>query len=151
MERELLEENIAKGFIYGSKKALALQQQDDNRVICAIGGEFRGRGNPSKRILNLFVCIEPAIVHVEMYNPLQVAIKLNHVILGCQHRESMKPSKEQRNLEAEAYEPMVEGKRVEGSDMHDFGEFETQMIDELTLEPLERRTVSVLLERSELY
>lgn len=39
MERELLEENIATGYIYGSKKALALQQQDDNRVVCAIGGK----------------------------------------------------------------------------------------------------------------
>ena len=41
MERELLEQNIAKGYIYGSKKALALQQQHDNRVTCAIGGSKR--------------------------------------------------------------------------------------------------------------
>ena len=40
MERELLEQNIAKGFIYGSKKTLALQQQHDNRVVCAIGGKI---------------------------------------------------------------------------------------------------------------
>ena len=40
MERELLEQNIAKGFIYGSKKTLALQQQHDNRVVCAIGGKY---------------------------------------------------------------------------------------------------------------
>lgn len=40
MERELVEENIAEGFFSGSKKALALQQHDDKRVVCAVGGEF---------------------------------------------------------------------------------------------------------------
>jgi hypothetical protein len=39
MERDLLEANIEKGYILKSKKALALQQQDDNRVICAVGGK----------------------------------------------------------------------------------------------------------------
>lgn len=40
MEIELLEECIKHGYISSSKKALALQQQDDHRVVCAVGGKL---------------------------------------------------------------------------------------------------------------
>lgn len=38
MELELLENSIAQGFIASSKRAMAVQQQDDHRVVCAVGG-----------------------------------------------------------------------------------------------------------------
>ncbi|KAI8149716.1 ER-golgi trafficking TRAPP I complex 85 kDa subunit-domain-containing protein [Fennellomyces sp. T-0311] len=126
MERELLEQNIAKGYIYGSKKALALQQQHDNRVTCAIG--------------------EPTIVHIEVINPLQIAIQLNNLVLGCEHRESMKPFREKRSREAEAYDTMVHGTFVEGSDdMFAFGPYELQKISEITLEPMEKRWINLAI------
>lgn len=40
MELELLEESIANGYISSSKKAMAVQQQDDHRVVSAVGGKF---------------------------------------------------------------------------------------------------------------
>ncbi|KAI9496625.1 ER-golgi trafficking TRAPP I complex 85 kDa subunit-domain-containing protein [Zychaea mexicana] len=126
MERELLEQNIAKGFIYGSKKALALQQQHDNRVICAIG--------------------EPTIVHIEVSNPLQIAIQLNNIVLGCEHRESIKPFNEKRDPEAEAYDTMVHGTSIDNSnDMYSFGPYELQQINEITLEPMEKRWINLAI------
>jgi hypothetical protein len=38
MEKELLNEDISAGIITGRKKTLALRQQDDSRLICAVGG-----------------------------------------------------------------------------------------------------------------
>lgn len=38
MELELLEESIANGYISSSKRAMAVQQQDDHRVVSAVGG-----------------------------------------------------------------------------------------------------------------
>lgn len=40
MEMELLEESIKNGYISSSKRALAVQQQDDHRVVCAVGGKY---------------------------------------------------------------------------------------------------------------
>ncbi|ORZ00797.1 ER-golgi trafficking TRAPP I complex 85 kDa subunit-domain-containing protein [Syncephalastrum racemosum] len=126
MERELLEENIATGYIYGSKKALALQQQDDNRVVCAIG--------------------EPATVHIDLYNPLQVPLQLEDIILGCEHRDSMKPSKDKRDAEAEAYESMITGTPIEDSNnMWSFDHFELEKLNEYTLEPLEHKTINLAI------
>lgn len=141
MERQLVEENIAKGFFSGSKKALALQQHDDNRVVCAVGGKY----HYSTLYCILLTCItEPAIVHIELHNPLQVPIELNDIVLGCVHRESMKPSKENRDAKAEAYEVMIEGTPVpDSNEMFDFGgDFHLQKISNLTLEPLEKRQAS---------
>lgn len=39
MEKEMLNEDISAGIITGRKKTLALRQQDDNRMICAVGGK----------------------------------------------------------------------------------------------------------------
>ncbi|KAI9271539.1 ER-golgi trafficking TRAPP I complex 85 kDa subunit-domain-containing protein [Phascolomyces articulosus] len=126
MERELLEQNIAKGFIFGSKKTLALQQQHDNRVVCAIG--------------------EPTVVHIEVSNPLQIAIQLNNIILGCEYRESMKPFKEKRDAEAEAYDTMVHGTLTEGSDdMYSFDQYELQQLNEITLDPKEKRLINLAI------
>lgn len=148
MERELVEENIAEGFFSGSKKALALQQHDDNRVVCAVGGEFYyyTHARYCLQFILLMYIIEPAIVHIELHNPLQVSIELNDIVLGCVHRESMKPTKESRDAKAEAYEAMIEGTPVpDSNEMFDFGgDFHLQKITNLTLEPLEKRQASLL-------
>ncbi|KAI9315655.1 ER-golgi trafficking TRAPP I complex 85 kDa subunit-domain-containing protein [Dichotomocladium elegans] len=126
MERELVEESIAQGYFSGKKKTLALQQYDQNRVVCAVG--------------------EPAIVHIELRNPLQVPIDLNDIVLGCEHRESMKPYKEARDPKTEAYETMIEGTLVEGTnDMFKFEDFELQKIANITLEPLEKRQINLAI------
>lgn len=39
MEIELLEESIANGYISSSKRAMAVQQQDDDRIVCAVEGK----------------------------------------------------------------------------------------------------------------
>jgi hypothetical protein len=38
MEKEMLEEDISAGVITGRRKAIALRQQDDVRLVCAVGG-----------------------------------------------------------------------------------------------------------------
>ncbi|KAG0191141.1 Trafficking protein particle complex 8 [Apophysomyces sp. BC1034] len=129
MEMELLEENIAKGYISKSKKALAIQQQDDNRTVCAVGAILKTE-------------TESAIVHIALHNPLQVAITLNELILGCEYRESLQPRKDA--LTADTYEPMIFGEHTQ-DDMYDFGEFELQKTQEIILEPLEKRTISLAM------
>lgn len=127
MEIELLEECIKNGYISSAKKALAVQQQDDHRVVCAVG--------------------EPAIVHVELHNPLQVPISLSDVILGCQYRKSTEAVE---NQQIDAYQVMPEcTQSSEASDMFVFEEFELQKISEITLEPMEKRTVSPLKYRKQ--
>lgn len=55
----------------------------------------------------------------------------------------MKPSKDKRDAEAEAYEPMITGTPVEdANNMWSFEHFELQKLNEYTLEPLERKTVN---------
>ncbi|KAF7724948.1 Trafficking protein particle complex 8 [Apophysomyces ossiformis] len=120
MELELLEENIAKGYISNTKKALAIQQQDDKRTICAVG--------------------ESAIVHITLYNPLQIAITLNDLILGCEYRESSKPKKDGTVTSID--DSMISGTHIQ-DDMYDFGEFELQKTKEIILEPLKKRTISM--------
>ncbi|KAI9015852.1 ER-golgi trafficking TRAPP I complex 85 kDa subunit-domain-containing protein [Phycomyces nitens] len=123
MEIELLEESIAKGYIAGSKKALAIQQQDDQRPICAVG--------------------EPFLVHISLFNPLQVAITLSQLILGCKHRESL-----QHNTDASTEsdnEPMIYGTQIEGTDMYAFDDFELEKVTEIYLEPLEKRMISLAI------
>ncbi|KAI9253330.1 ER-golgi trafficking TRAPP I complex 85 kDa subunit-domain-containing protein [Helicostylum pulchrum] len=123
MEIELLEECIKNGHISSAKKALAVQQQDDHRVVCAVG--------------------EPAIVHVELHNPLQVSISLSDVILGCQYRKSTEVVE---NQEVDAYQVMPDCKQSsQASDMFDFEEFELQKISEITLEPMEKRTINLAM------
>lgn len=141
MERELVEENIATGIIYGSKKTLALQQQSDNRAVCAIGGMFFHIYSFELSIEMHVILIEPAVVSLELYNPLQIPISFNDIILGCEYRESMKPFKGSRDAEVEAYETMIEGTPIEDTSMIDFGHFELEKLAELTLEPLEKRVV----------
>ncbi|CAO3630125.1 unnamed protein product [Cunninghamella blakesleeana] len=124
MERDLLESSIKRGYIMKSKKALALQQQDDNRVICAIG--------------------EPSIVQIEIYNPLQIAVSLSEIILGCRYRNSTKASNESVDSESYLDENMIEGTPVEGSDdMFAFDEFNLQKISQLSLEPSEKRVIEL--------
>ncbi|KAI8096946.1 ER-golgi trafficking TRAPP I complex 85 kDa subunit-domain-containing protein [Halteromyces radiatus] len=126
MERDLLEANIEKGYILKSKKALALQQQDDNRVICAVG--------------------EPSTVRVELYNPLQVAVTLSEVILGCQYRESIQANKESLNSDLFADQGMIDGTLMpDTTDTFDFGDFELQKLAQVSLDPLERRVVNLTI------
>lgn len=122
MEMELLEESIKNGYISSSKKALAVQQQDDRRVVCAVG--------------------EPAIVHVELYNPLQVAISLSNIILGCGYRSSTEAISESTTADAYQVMPDCSKQNKESADMFDFDEFELQKIDEITLDPLEKKMAS---------
>ncbi|KAI8328146.1 ER-golgi trafficking TRAPP I complex 85 kDa subunit-domain-containing protein [Chlamydoabsidia padenii] len=126
MERDLLEANIEKGYILKSKKALALQQQDDNRVICAVG--------------------EPSTVRLELRNPLQAAVTLSKVILGCKYRASIQANKESINVDQFADEEMIEGTPVQDAPgMFDFDDFQLQMIPKLTLDPLENRVVNLTI------
>ena len=63
--------------------------------------------------------------------------------MGCEYRESMKPFDGKRDAEAEAYDTMVHGTSVEGSDdMYSFDSCELQQINEFTLEPMEKRLVN---------
>ncbi|KAL7316394.1 hypothetical protein PS15m_005491 [Mucor circinelloides] len=121
MELELLEESIANGYISSSKRAMAVQQQDDHRVVSAVG--------------------EPAIVHIELFNPLQVAISLGQLILGCQYQEST----EVQEVTADAYQVMPEGKQQGDSDMFEFENFDLQKINEITLEPLEKKMINLAI------
>lgn len=41
MEKDMLEEDISAGVITGRRKAIALRQQDDLRLVCAVGGRLR--------------------------------------------------------------------------------------------------------------
>jgi hypothetical protein len=41
MEKDMLEEDISAGVISGRRKAIALRQQDDLRLVCAVGGRLR--------------------------------------------------------------------------------------------------------------
>ncbi|ORX43881.1 hypothetical protein DM01DRAFT_1295694 [Hesseltinella vesiculosa] len=120
MERQLLDTSIAKGYLRSSKKTLALQQQDDDRLICAVG--------------------EPCTVHIECYNPLQVAVTLSKLVLGCQYRESTK----WQELEGPAEETMVTGD-LDGNDMIDLGDYKVQWLAQVHLDPLERRTIALML------
>lgn len=124
LELELLEESIQSGFISSSKRAMAVQQQDDHRVVCAVG--------------------EPAIVHVELYNPLQVAITLSDLILGCQYQASteVQPPTEDINEDMPNCKPSTTTNN-ETPDMFDFNDFELQKIGEITLDPLEKKIVSL--------
>ncbi|CAO3682429.1 unnamed protein product [Rhizopus microsporus] len=119
MEIELLEESIANGFISSSKRAMAVQQQDDDRIVCAVE--------------------ESAIIHVELYNPLQIAITLNSIMLGCQYKASSKS----QDSETVEHEEMLEGKQIEGSDLFEFEHFKLQKISSITLDPLEKKTISL--------
>ena len=121
MEMELLEESIKNGYISSSKKALAVQQQDDLRVVCAVG--------------------EPAIVHVELYNPLQVAISLSHIILGCQYRTSTDAATEDTTADPYQVMPTCQ-KKADSPDMFEFEHFELQKMLEVTLDPQEKRMVN---------
>ncbi|KAI7886863.1 ER-golgi trafficking TRAPP I complex 85 kDa subunit-domain-containing protein [Mucor mucedo] len=125
MEIELLEECIKHGYISSSKKALAVQQQDDHRVVCAVG--------------------EPALVHIELYNPLQVPITLSDIILGCQYRKSTTETPD-NDEPVDAYQVMPVCKpKQDTPDMFDFDEFELQKIDQVTLEPLEKRMINLAI------
>ncbi|KAI8994486.1 ER-golgi trafficking TRAPP I complex 85 kDa subunit-domain-containing protein [Pilobolus umbonatus] len=121
MELELLEENIARGYIASSKKAMAVKQQDDHRVVCAVG--------------------EPAIVHLELFNPLQISISLSQVILGCKYSESI----DSRNTDVDSDELMPEGTQVEDSDMYMFDHYELQKYEDITLEAMEKRMVNLAI------
>lgn len=90
-------------------------------------------------IIFSFIYLEPAIVHVDLYNPLQVAISLSDIILGCQYRKSTEV--QDTTVDEDQVMPECKQSNSESSDMFDFNEFELQKISELTLEPMEKRTV----------
>ncbi|KAI8335602.1 ER-golgi trafficking TRAPP I complex 85 kDa subunit-domain-containing protein [Blakeslea trispora] len=121
MELELLEESIAKGYISSSKRALARQQQDDHRVVCAIG--------------------EPAIVQIDLYNPLKVPISLSHLILGCQHYDQTIKDADKRET-VDHDQPMPDCKPLENN-LFDFEHYELEKIQEITLDPLEKKMINL--------
>ncbi|CAO3683651.1 unnamed protein product [Rhizopus stolonifer] len=121
MEIELLEESIANGYISSSKRAMAVQQQDDDRIVCAVE--------------------ESAIIHIELYNPLQISISLSDLMLGCQYKESSKP----QDQTADTDEVMPEGKALGGSDLYEFEHFKLQKLDVVSLDPLEKKTISLAI------
>lgn len=142
MEMELLQASLARGYISSNKKALAMRQQDEHRVTCAVGGMLNQLRSHS---ITRHVYLEPSIVHVELRNPLLIPMHLSDMILHCQHRDSMLRS-EEKETETSANTSMIEGRLVEGTeDMFDFDTFELQKIASLTLDPLETSTVSMLL------
>ncbi|KAI9480322.1 MAG: ER-golgi trafficking TRAPP I complex 85 kDa subunit-domain-containing protein [Benjaminiella poitrasii] len=121
MELAMLEDSINYGYISSSKRAMAVQQQDDHIIVCAVG--------------------EPAIVHIELYNPLQVSILLSDIMLGCQYRTSTEVEKP---TTADASEEMPECKQKElNSDMYDFENFSLQKLDKIKLEPLEKMMINL--------
>jgi len=63
---------------------------------------------------------------------------LGQLILGCQYQEST----EVQEVTADAYHVMPEGKQQGDSDMFEFENFDLQKINEITLEPLEKKMVS---------
>ncbi|KAI8076416.1 ER-golgi trafficking TRAPP I complex 85 kDa subunit-domain-containing protein [Gilbertella persicaria] len=120
MELELLEDNITKGYISSSKRAMARQQQDDHRVVCAVG--------------------EPATVHVELYNPLQVPISLSHLLLGCEYYTNAN----EKTATVDAYQVMPDCKPLENG-MFGFEHYKLEKINEITLEPLEKKTINLAI------
>ncbi|KAG1145052.1 hypothetical protein G6F37_002893 [Rhizopus arrhizus] len=121
MEIELLEESIANGYISSSKRAMAVQQQDDDRIVCAVE--------------------ESAIIHIELCNPLQIAISLSNLMLGCQYKESSKP----QDYVADTDEEMPEGKQIGGTDLLEFEHYKLQRLSGVTLDPLEKKTISLAI------
>ncbi|KAI9276284.1 ER-golgi trafficking TRAPP I complex 85 kDa subunit-domain-containing protein [Sporodiniella umbellata] len=119
MESELLEESITNGYISSSKRAMAVQQQDDERVVCAVE--------------------ESATINIELYNPLQISISLSDLMLGCQYKNSSEPQKSDESIE----ETMPEGKQLDDSDLYEFEHFKLQKMKAIVLEPLEKKTVSL--------
>ena len=116
---------------------MAVQQQDDHRVVSAVGGILSIASDWFYTATN-HAWIEPAIVHIELFNPLQVPISLGQLILGCQYQEST----EVQEVTVDAYQVMPEGKQQGDSDMFEFENFDLQKINEITLEPLEKKMVS---------
>ncbi|KAI8984692.1 ER-golgi trafficking TRAPP I complex 85 kDa subunit-domain-containing protein [Mycotypha africana] len=127
MELALLENSIANGFISSSKKRMAVQQQDDQRIVCAVG--------------------EPTIVHIQLYNPLLVALQLSDLILGCQYKKPDATNNENGDREEKIdHTIMPEGKPKENdADMLEYENYDLQTIQSLTLEPLEKATISLTI------
>lgn len=93
-----------------------------------------------------FFYTEPSIVHIELYNPLQIAVSLSEIILGCKHRNSTMANKDPINADAYSDENMIEGTPIEESDnMFAFDEFNLQKIPQLSLDPLEKRVVIIYI------
>ncbi|KAI7902118.1 ER-golgi trafficking TRAPP I complex 85 kDa subunit-domain-containing protein [Cokeromyces recurvatus] len=121
MELALLEDSIKHGYISSSKRAMAVQQQDDHRIVCAVG--------------------EPAIVHIDLFNPLQISISLSHVMLGCQYQTSIDAQESKMDTSEEM--PECKQKQDSNSDIFNFDYFSLQKLDEITLEPLEKKTINL--------
>lgn len=62
-------------------------------------------------------------------------------MLGCQYKASSKS----QDSETVEHEEMLEGKQIEGSDLFEFEHFKLQKVSSVTLDPLEKKTVSVIV------
>lgn len=83
--------------------------------------------------------VEPATVHIHLWNPLKISISLSEVMLGCKFSDSELPS----DMEDSEYsQDMVYGTHDKESGMYAFESFELEKLEELVLEPQERRSVS---------
>ncbi|KAL1917610.1 uncharacterized protein VTP21DRAFT_4003 [Calcarisporiella thermophila] len=96
--------------------------QAHNRTICAVG--------------------EPVLIHIELYNPMQVQLTLSDIILGCTHQATP------RVPDTEALEVVPD--YPEGQVTENDGEWTMacedyllEQIKELILEPLEHRVIKL--------
>ena len=88
-------------------------------------------------ILTFLKPLEPATVHIHLFNPLQISISLSDIILGCISTDAEVSSADESSLSHD----MLFGTHDKETDMYAFDSFELQKIDELVLDPLERRSV----------
>lgn len=89
------------------------------------------------------MCVEPATVYTRLFNPLQIAISLSDIILGCQYSDSESPS-ELTDIPLSG--EMIYGQHDKSTGMYVFENFELERLDELVLEPQEVREVSKEME-----
>ncbi|GAB5587594.1 hypothetical protein Unana1_02494 [Umbelopsis nana] len=120
MEKDMLEEDISAGVITGRRKAIALRQQDDLRLVCAVG--------------------EPATVHIRLFNPLQISITLTDLILGCKFTDTELPPDLDDTSDSE---DMIYGYHDQGTDMYTLESFDLEKQDEIVLEPQEVRPITL--------
>lgn len=91
--------------------------------------------------------LEPAIVHIELSNPLQVAITISNIILGCSYSDPTPTNG--KNEEVDAYQVMPDcTNQKPNSNLFSFENFDLEKISEITLEPLETKTVFAICECS---
>jgi hypothetical protein len=62
-------------------------------------------------------------------------------MLGCQYKESSEP----QDYVADTDEEMPEGKQIGGTDLLEFEHYKLQRLSGVTLDPLEKKTVRLVI------